>query len=215
MENKDSGIVEDDDGWTWSDEHAPDHPLINTFIILDDYTSEKIIDYHYGPTFNKKEKYNYVNCMEDTHIIFIAREIKESNNILHIKASVGYYYDENYTVELIYDINENKIYVASYYRLLHAPEENILFKNTYEISHDKIWKYDNDKLIEINKNTYDLVINDDSIPYYRFPRSKDGVGIPRIIYNAFKIFNDESVPTELKPKIIIPANYCVYAANNN
>ena len=92
VENVDNEEHDDDEEYTWSYNYVPNHPLINTFIIMDDYKSEKQIDHHHGPTFDKDANFNYDNCMEDSHIIFIAREIKECNNILHIKASVGYYY---------------------------------------------------------------------------------------------------------------------------
>ena len=65
-----------------------------------------------------------------------------------------------------------------------------LYKDDYEICIDKFWTVD--------KNSYKIVENDteerykdidiECIPYLRYPRTKDGITIPRIIHNVFKIF---------------------------
>ena len=52
-----------------------------------------------------------------------------------------------------------------------------------------------------------LKISDDSIPYFRFPRSKDGISIPRTIYQIFKELEDS---TKIKPLIVIPSELYYY-----
>ena len=195
-----------DEDWWWSNNYVLEHPLLNTFIVMDDYKSEKQIDYTDGKIFDIT-KFNLNNCMYDTHIIFTVDNIEENNNILHIEGTVGYYYDPKFNIKFIYDLNENKIYIASNYRLLHSPDENQLYKDTFEMPLNKIWTYKDNKIVENDVTEYELSVDDDGVPYYRFPRSKDGIGIPRVIFNVFKIFSDENA---VKPKIIIPSNYYIY-----
>ncbi len=204
MENVKSNHINND--WWFTDSYIPEHPHLNTFIIMDDYKSDKEIDYSDGRTFDlsKINKNNY-----DTHIIFIVTNIEENNNILNITGDIGLWNDPKYDIKLIYDMNENKIYISSYYRLLYELDEHKLFINTFDAPHDKIWKYENGKLVEINVPEHVLDLDDDSIPYYRFPRSKDGISIPRVIFNTFKVFSDEKA---IKPKIIIPSNWDVYSS---
>ncbi len=174
-----------------------DHPDINTFIIINE-NPEKTID--------------YINCSYDSIIkkfdnIFTADSIYEYNNILHIYGTVGYSADTK-DLEFIYDKIGNNIYVNNTYRLLDCDFEYNLFKNTFEICYDKYWKIENETLNEIIIEEQYEKNDDDAIPYMRYPRTKDGLTIPRIIYNVFKIFSN---PEAIKPKIIIPNNFNIYS----
>jgi hypothetical protein len=144
-------------------------------------------------------------------IIFRTDKIIENNNILYITGTIGYDFDST-SIELIYDIIENKIYIASCYRLLIFNQEYELFQNSYQMSYDKVWYYEkvNDGYILQEKDitTQYYEIDEKSIPYYRFPRTKDGISISRVIYNIFKIFRDEK---SIKPTIIIPNNFNIYS----
>ena len=198
-------------GWWWSDAYVPDHPQVNTFIVMDYYKSDKQIDHHFGPTFDLT-KINLENCMLDEHIIFAVEKLEEYNNIIYINGTLGYYADPKDDVQFIYDMSENKIYVASNFRVLACQSEHDLFMSNVEISSNKVWKYKDNKIVEINTPEHKLEIEDDGIPYYLFPRTKDGITVPRIIYNIFKVFSDENA---VKPKIIIPANFHVYSNWNH
>ena len=41
-----------DEDWWWSNNYVLEHPLLNTFIVMDDYKSEKQIDYTDGKIFD-------------------------------------------------------------------------------------------------------------------------------------------------------------------
>jgi hypothetical protein len=141
-------------------------------------------------------------------LIFESLNIVEKNNILFIKGYVGYRYDTN-DINFIYDLNENKIYVASRYRLMHHPQEYDLYKNTYQVVYDKFWSYDENYNMEEKMLTQKYnPIEDDSVPYVRFPRTKDGISISRLVFNIFKVFRDEK---GIKPTIIIPNYYNIYS----
>ena len=150
---------------------------------------------------------------KDEDIIFIADNIIENNNIVYVEGSIGYEFDR-ITIKLIYDLQENKIYIASRYRLLGHELEYELFKDTFQMSYDKYWIYEKKKENEnyvlkekIISENYKK-IDETAIPYYRFPRTKDGITIPRVVYNIFKVFSDE---TAIKPDIIIPNSHNVYS----
>ncbi len=86
-------------------------------------------------------------------------------------------------------------------------DELELYKDTFEMCYDKYWRFEDNKLIEyIETDNYNH-IGENSIPYYRFPRTKDGMNIPRIVHNIFKVFRDENA---IKPKIIIPISMNTY-----
>ncbi len=152
-----------------------------------------------------------ISDIDEYDIIFRADKIIENNNILYIIGSIGYDFDST-TIELIYDILDSKIYIASWYRLLIFQEEYELFKNTYKISYDKVWNYEkiNDEYIleENDITSRYFEIDEKSFPYYRFPKTKDGISISRVIYNIFKIFRDEK---SIKPSIIIPNYFNIYS----
>ena len=166
---------------------------------------------------NLKNKFDSIDSnsikeseLDEYDIIFKVDEIIENNNILCISGFIGYSFDET-SVKFIYDMNENKIYIANNYRLMNFEKEYELFNNTYQISYDKEWTYEkiNDDYLlkekEINVNY--KKIDDTSVPYYRFPRTKDGISIVRVIYNIFTIFQDENA---IKPSIIIPNSLNIY-----
>ena len=178
-----------------------DHPEINTFVIINE-NPEKQID-------NNNTSYDGIIKKFDN--IFTADIINEyiskESHILQIYGTIGYSADTE-EVEFIYDKKTKKIYVYGKYRMLSCNFEQELYKDTFEISYDKYWIVDKEsyKLKEINVNEKYEDIDYDGIPYYRYPRTKDGLTIPRIIYNVFKVFNDPGIPKEDKPNIVIP--YC-------
>jgi hypothetical protein len=145
--------------------------------------------------------------IDDYDVIFIADEIIEDNNIVYLTGTIGYYFDPVY-IELLYDLSNNKIYIMTEYRLLSSEREFELYKNTYQISYDKYWTFDKTKNTsneEIITDKYQE-INNISIPYYRFHRSKDGISIPRVLHNVFKVFSSQ----EPSPDIIIPIIRNIY-----
>lgn len=140
-------------------------------------------------------------------LLFSTYSIIEKNNVLFIKGSIGYRYDEK-EANFIYDMNENKIYITSSYRLMAHQLEYELYKGTYEMCYDKVWTHNDNYILEEKTLSEKYVeIDEDSVPYYRFPRTKDGCSISRVIYNVFKVFRDEKA---VKPKIIIPNYHNVY-----
>ncbi len=133
---------------------------------------------------------------------FIRRDVQ----LLIVRGYIGYSADTS-DVEFIYDKIANIIYVYGSYRTMTYGMENELYKDSFEISYDKYWKFENYNLNEYNTDKqYETI--DNTMPYYRFPRTKDGISIPRVIFNVFKIFNDD---TANKPKIIIPNIFNTYA----
>ena len=188
-----------------TDNILPDNNHISTFIIIYEQFTNKINSVE-GVLIKDNEL-----CDED--IIFIADNIIENNNIVYVEGSIGYEFDR-ITIKLIYDLQENKIYIASNYRLLGSELEYELFKDTFQMSYDKYWVYENEKENEnyvlkekIITENYKK-IDETAIPYYRFPRTKDGITIPRVVYNIFKVFSDENA---IKPDIIIPNSHNVYS----
>jgi len=176
-----------------------DNQYVNTFIIINNSFTSKI-DLTNGFSMAFEE-------IDDYDVIFIAEEIIEDNNIVYLTGTIGYYFDPVY-IELLYDLSNNKIYIMTDYRLLSSEIDFELYKNTYQISYDKYWTFDKTKNTsneEIITDKYQE-INNISIPYYRFPRSKDGISIPRVLHNVFKVFSSE----EQKPDIIIPINRNIY-----
>ena len=194
-----------------TDNILPDNNYISTFRIIYEQFTDKINSVE-GSTIKDNE-------ISDEDIIFFADNIIENNNIVYVEGSVGYEFDR-ITIKLIYDLQENKIYIASRYRLLGSELEYELFKNTFQMSYVKEWFYvkENENLKE-NENyvlkekiiTENYKKNDETaIPYYRFPRTKDGITIPRLVYNIFKVFSNENA---IKPDIIIPDSLNVYYNN--
>jgi hypothetical protein len=178
-----------------------DHNDINTFIIINE-NPDKQIDF---------TKCSYNSTIKKFDNIFTADIINEyvsiKSHIIHLYGTVGYSADTE-DVEFIYDKTANKIYVHNNYRLLGCDFEYTLFKDSYNICYEKYWTLENklglNKLLEKNLDEKYEIIETDSIPYYRYPRTKDGLSIPRIIYNVFKVFSDPNIPQEDKPEIIIP-----------
>lgn len=197
-----------------TDNILPNNNHISTFRIIYEQFTNKINSIE-GVSIKDTEI-----CDED--IIFIADNIIENNNIVCVEGSIGYEFDR-ITIKLIYDLQENKIYIASSYRLLGHELEHELFKDTFQMSYVKEWVYEKENedekenLNEKENENYVLKekiitknykeIDETAIPYYRFPRTKDGITIPRLVYNIFKVFSDE---TAIKPDIIIPNSHNVY-----
>lgn len=178
------------------------HDKINTNIeIISEYESpDKLINFK--KVTNDLSIYENSEC--DENIFFISNDIYEDKDILTVEGTIGYFGDP-LKIKLIHVFEENKIYVLNIYRLLYSEIDYKLFNNRYNITNglilDNIKQEDNTQKIIYNKTKgFELLkMNENSIPYYRFPRSKDGISIPRAIYNIFKIFE-----SEIKPEIIIP-----------
>jgi hypothetical protein len=181
------------------------HPDVNTFIVINESTKNQIdfIKSSYSGELNKYDNIFTVSLINEY--------ISVKSHILYVYGMIGYSEDCE-EVEFIYDKKNNKIYVANEYRLLGDDIEYQLFKDSYEICYDKYWKINDDdlcdKLSEMTVDEKYEAIDDDAIPYYRYQITKDGISIPRIIYNLFKVFSDPNVAKENKPKIIIPLFHC-------
>lgn len=146
----------------------------------------------------------------DDDIKFILHDIieNEEDKYIYIFGEVGYIGDDKY-IELMYKLDENRIYICSTYRLLHEPNECKKYENTYEMTLGKAYFYnkETDKIDKKDsKNMEMLKMDKDGIPYYRFPRTKDGITIPNVIHNIFKIYETN----EPKPKIMIPTEWYYY-----
>lgn len=126
-------------------------------------------------------------------IFFVAKNIELNINSISIEGSLGYSYDPTF-IKLLLDTNKNEIIINSCYRLMHLPAENELYKDDYKMTKT----HPECKLIDVGV---------DCIPYYRFPRSKDGISIPRGIQGIFKIYE-----SNIKPKILIPSEWYTYNA---
>ena len=137
--------------------------------------------------------YKHKKIAEDMYdIFFTATNIIYENNIIYITGEIGYQGDEK-TIKLIYNLSDNQIIINSDYRLM--LRDNDKYNGTYN-------------MIVTNPNC-ELLQLDDSIPYYRFPRTKDGISIPHAIHEIFKVFKDPS--SKQKPQIIIPCDFYAYA----
>jgi hypothetical protein len=176
-----------------------DNEYVNTFVIINNSLDTKISSVN-GFSIPLSE-------IDEYDVIFIAEKIENHNNILHVIGSVGYSFDP-VNIELIYDLNKNIIHVTSDYRLLDFQKEYELYKNTYQISYDNYLTYKNENIEENIINEEYEQIKPKSLPYYRFPRSKDGISIPRVIYNIFKVFSSSESE---KPIIIIPITFNIYS----
>ena len=197
------------------------HPYINTNIIFSEH-SEKLINFGIFE-YNYKDKNfcfdseNYKSCSDnefDDDYFFIANKIYSDEKVIIVEGTVGYSYDPT-NIKLIYDLVENKIYVGSYYRFLNSVSDGKLFFDKYKMTNGLVIlnKTNSDgkteSLVKISNDECKLLESElDSIPYFRFPRSKDGVTIPRTIYNIFKVFENHTVT---QPEIIIPSEFYVYS----
>ncbi len=185
------------------DNFIKEHKDINTFIIINEIPNKQIdyINISYMDTINMYDNLFTANIINEY--------INKDYHILQVNGTIGYSADTQ-EATFYYDIKLNKIYVYGNYRMMACEFEVNLFKDTFEMDYEKHWKLEyngiHHNLKEIvNDNKYEN-IGENSIPYYRYPRTKDGISIPRIIYNVFKIFSNSDIPKENKPKIIIP-NY--------
>jgi hypothetical protein len=202
-------IIDMDDHIHWlsreEESFLKDHKDVNTFIMINDTANDKI---NYETISYKDTIYLY-----DT--LFVATVVDEyitnSYHIIKVCGSIGYSGDTQ-NAEFYYDKIANKIYVHGSYRTLHCEHEADLFKDTFEMSYDKYWKLEYDEhhhnLKEIKDERNYEKIDEFTVPYYRFPRTKDGITIPKVIYNVFKVFSE---PIENKPKIIIPNIFNIYS----
>lgn len=207
------------------------HPDINTNIIFSEH-SDKLINfgifeynykdknfyfdsenYKFHPDTEYTNKYDVCSVSEHNYF-FIANKIYSDEKVIIVEGTVGYSYDPT-DIKLIYDLVENKIYVGSYYRFLHSVSDGKLFFDKYKMTNGLVIlnKTNSDgkteSLVKISNDECKLIESElDSIPYFRFPRSKDGVTIPRTIYNIFKVFENHTVT---HPEIIIPSEFYVYS----
>jgi hypothetical protein len=148
---------------------------------------------------NNKYIYAHKKIGEDLdEIFFTATNITYENETVYISGEVGYQHD-NKTIHLIYNLADNEIIVNSDYRLLSERVAAEKYKHSYKITNS-------------NPNGELIKIEADSIPYYRFPRTKDGISIPNLIHQIFKVYQDDNVKN--KPQIIIPSELYVYYVVN-
>ncbi len=205
----DDEIIDMDDCIHWlpreEKSFLKDHKDVNTFIMINDTADEKI----------NNEKISYSDTIRLYDTLFVANIVDEyitnSYHIIKVCGSIGYSGDTQY-VEYYYDKIANKIYIHGSYRTVHSENDAELFKDTFEMSYDKYWKLENDgthhNLKELKDECNYEKIDEFTVPYYRFPRTKDGITIPKVIHNVFKVFSES---TENKPKIIIPNIFNIYS----
>ena len=177
------------------------HPDINTNIIFWEH-SDKLINFNIF-------EFNYTRTIdEDVDYFFIATKIYSDEKVIIVEGTVGYSYDPK-NIKLIYDLIENKIYVGSYYRFLQNETDFKLFVDKYKMTNGLVVLNKTESLVKITNDECKLLESElNSIPYFRFPRSKDGVSVPRTIYNIFKVFEN---PNVTHPEIIIPSEFYAYS----
>lgn len=213
-------FIEQDDSsyYHFSKKIIIENPEVFTFCKLNLSNNKLLVptQLKYDPDYVKTiDNYDDVNNLTDDDIIFITNEIcsNESDDLIYLEGTVGYIYDPK-EVKLLYDKKYNMIMVLSDYRFLHEPVDYKLFNDSFNFTSGIRPKFN----IESKKITFNLDIgtktiekNVDSVPYYRFPRSKDGISIQRLIYNIFKIYHGEN---NTKPYIVVPSEYYYYNINN-
>jgi hypothetical protein len=150
--------------------------------------------------------------MDNETIIFTLEKFIQHNlTTVYIEGLIGYHWGDFVSAKFIYDLEANVIYICSRYRLLGHTEELDLFAGTFEVSYDKYWEFQEGTdggLVEVPDNNNYEPMSETAIPYYRFPRSKDGISIPRVVYNIFKVFQDPKCIN--KPRIVIPNHFSIY-----
>jgi len=150
--------------------------------------------------------------MDNETIIFNCQKfIFHNQKLVFVEGLIGYHWGDFVSISFIYDLEANIIYICSRYRLLGHEQELDLFAGTFEISYDKYWEFNQVEecgLIQVPDNNNYEPMSNTSIPYYRFPRSKDGISIPRAVYNIFKVFQDPAIIN--KPRIVIPNHFSIY-----
>lgn len=192
-----------------------EHPDVFTFCKLNLSNSKLLVptQLKYDPGYVKTiDDYDDGNNLTNEDIIFITNEIidcnsnSNSDDMIYIEGTVGYIYDPK-EIKLLYNKKDNYIIVLSDYRLLNEPVDYKLFNDSFNFTSGNKPDFN----IETKELTFDLDIesktidkDDDSVPYFRFPRSKDGISIQRLIYNIFKIYHEENVT---KPNIIVPSEF--------
>lgn len=201
------------------------HQEINTNIIFCEHPEKLInfgiLEYNYNEKSFYFDSENYKLSSEteysnkyDEDFYFISEKIYSDEKVIIVEGTVGYSYDPK-EIKLIYNLEENKIYVSSHYRFLQNESDGKLFFDKYKMTNSLavVNKTNSDgkteELVQITNNECELLeSSSDSIPYFRFPRSKDGVSVPRTIYNIFKVFQD---PNRTNPEIIIPSEFHFYS----
>jgi len=140
---------------------------------------------------------------DDLEIVFTASCIMSNGDFLYVEGDVGYCHDLK-EISLALDKTNNIIYILSGYRLLYEPDDYLMFNDTftYTVGSKPVWN--NERLNFMDTNDVSIITKSvDSTPYYRFPRTKDGISILRVIYNIFKVFHTDGP----KPSIVIPSEY--------
>lgn len=100
-----------------------------------------------------------------------------------VEGTVGYHYDK-VKVKFYYQLQEKKIIVDSTYRLLRCENENLINMCVMTPALDG-------SLIELKE----------CVPYFRFPRSKEGIEVPILVREVFKIFQSNKIEDFVKPLI--------------
>jgi hypothetical protein len=100
-----------------------------------------------------------------------------------ITGEVGYYGDKT-EVSFDYCTDTNSIWINSRYRYVFSTNTELM------------------KLCCMCGRPYVNLQEKQCLPYFRFPRSKDGIEIPVLIAGIFKAFQDPAIKE--KPHIMIP-----------
>ncbi len=149
----------------------------------------------------------------DDDIFFKADHVIETpDRVVYVSGTIGYPHDR-VGIQFIYDIPANKIYSCNKYRFFGCEEEYALFEGSFEYVYDRLWQFVEDEVVEKkDETTYEetmaIASTRSALPYYRFPRTKDGVHIARIVHNIFKVYRDGSRTD--KPMVVIPYAHYVY-----
>jgi hypothetical protein len=181
--------------------------------IIDEYTTSRISfrDIEATENINGLDQVNQPE-MDNETIIFTCEKFSIHNEKqIYIEGLIGYHWGDFVSAKFIYDLEANTIYICSRYRLLGHQKELGLFTGTFEVSYDKYWEFQEGTdggLVEVPDNNNYESMSAIAIPYYRFPRSKDGISIPRAVYNIFKVFQDPAISN--KPRIVIPNHFSIY-----
>lgn len=106
-----------------------------------------------------------------------------------VEGTVGYHYDK-VKVKFYYDFVEKKIVVDSTYRLLHCENEDLI------------------KMCVMTPALDGSVIKlKEAVPYFRFPRSKEGIEVPKLVKEIFKIFQSRKYEDFIKPLIYFSSEH--------
>jgi hypothetical protein len=120
-------------------------------------------------------------------VYFKATKLDAENDVMVVEGTVGYDFDTT-RIRLLYNRAAHTVTVDSGYRVTGLRPENASFRSMFDYT---------------GTNMHDHLNGGDSMPYYRFPRSKDGIPIPQLVSGIFG--------TEPLPRLLVPCALYAYA----